>query len=107
MKLTEATKLPATADKYDKAVWAEGYKEYREKKHTPEELKSIKYALMLGQCSPGVMTKLEEQEMYAEVKANLDLARPLKLIQGICCNFEAKTKPHWTLTGAKTSVALF
>ena len=71
-----------------------------------EELKSTSYAIMLEQCSQGVMAKLEGQERYAEVKANWDLVGLLKLIQAICCNFEAKTKPYWALTGAKTCFAL-
>ena len=99
IKLTEPTKLPTTADEYDKAVWAEDYEEYREKKRKLEELKSMTYALVLGQCSPGVMTKLEGQEKYAEVKANWDRVGLLQLIQAICCNFKAKTKPYWALTG--------
>ena len=34
IKLIEPIKLPATAGQYVKAVWAEDYKEYREKKQT-------------------------------------------------------------------------
>ena len=74
IKVTEPTKLPTTADEYNKAVWAEDYKEYREKKYKLEELKSVTYALVLG----GVMTKLEGQEKYAKVKANRDLVGLLK-----------------------------
>ena len=53
------------------------------------------------------MTKLEGQEKYTEVKENQDLVGLLKLVQAICCNFEAKTKPYWALMGAKTCFALF
>ena len=107
IKITEPTKPPATVDRCDRAVWAKEYEKYREKKCILEELKPMTYALLLGQCSPGVMTKLEGQEKYAGDKANRDLVGLLKLIQGICCNFEAKTKPYWALTGAKTRFALF
>ena len=58
-KLTEPTKLPTTADEYYRAIWPENYEEYREKKCKLEELKSMTYALVLGQSLPGVMTKLE------------------------------------------------
>ena len=102
IKLTESTKSPTTTDEYDKALWAEDYKEYREKKCKLEELKSMTYALVFGQCSPGVMTKLEGQQKYAEIKANHDQVGLLKLIQEIFCFFEVKTKPNLALTGAKT-----
>ena len=47
------------------------------------------------------------QEKDIDVKTNHDLIGLLKLIQTTCCNFEAKIKPYWALTGAKTHFDLF
>ena len=70
---TEPTRPGARADKFNKAVWAEDYKEYQVKKRKLEELKSMAYALVLGQCSPIIITELEGQEKYATIKNILDL----------------------------------
>ena len=54
-----ATKPLPHSDEFHKAVGTYDYKEYHEKRPKLKELKSMAYALVLGQCSPRVM--LENQ----------------------------------------------
>ena len=54
-------------DDYDKVIWSNSYKEKSEKKAALEELKSMAFALVLGQSSPGVVLKLEGQTGFSKV----------------------------------------
>lgn len=104
--VTAPTRPSATVDKYVKAVWNKDYEQCGEKKRKLEELKSMAYALVLRQCSPCIMMKLEGKYGYINVKKNRDLRGLLNLIEAICCNFDAKTKPYWVLMRAHFRLTL-
>ena len=72
-----------------------------------EQLKSVAFALVLGQSSSGVISRLEGQTEHAAVHKNRDLLGLLTLIQGTCCKFETNTNLYWALAQAKTCLSLF
>ena len=64
---TLPTKSTGVTDEYGKVIWSEKYKRASEKEQKLVELKSMACALVLGQSSLGVISKLEGQEGYGKV----------------------------------------
>jgi len=62
-------------------IWKLGIREHREKMKTREELEKQAYALVLGQCSPAVRSRLEASPQWASTDATSDAIALLKLIR--------------------------
>ena len=55
------------------------------------------WSVIWGQCSPNMITKLEEEERIESLKTNGDVVQLLELIHQICMKFTSKTNPILTL----------
>ena len=94
-------KSTGVTDEYDKVIWSENYKRASERMNKLAELKAMAYALVIRQCPPSVVSKLEGQSGNAEIRRDRDLLGSIKLVQGVCCKFETMTQPFWVPHQAK------
>ena len=53
-----------------------------------EENKKCAYALVIGQCSPELDSKLQGSAAFVQAKADQDVVQLLLVIRGYCCRFE-------------------
>ena len=72
-------------------------KEYiKEERSLKVSLKSI-WAVIWGQCSTSIRTKLEKRKDMKELKKNANVVELIKYIQQACVNYEDKHHPCVTL----------
>ena len=50
------------------------------------------YIIVYHQCSPSLKNDLEASKMFATICSAQDVIRLLKLIQSLCCLYDAKTQ---------------
>ena len=82
-------------------------KEYiKEERSLKVSLKSIR-AVIWGQCSTFICTKLEKQKDMKELKKNANVAELIKYIQQACMKYEDKHHPCVTLCQQFSSFHLF
>ena len=101
------SKSSGVTDEYDKVIWSENYKRVSKRINKLAKLKVMAYALLLGQCSPSVVSMLEGQSGYAEIQKDRDLLGLIKLVQRVCCKFETTTQPFGALHKANKRLSLF
>ncbi len=73
------------------------------KKHIAqlEENKKRVYALVIGQCSPNLDSKLQGSAAFAQAKADQDVVQLLLVIQRYCCRFDDHQQSTYALEQAK------
>jgi hypothetical protein len=69
--------------------------------------KNRAYALVLGQCSPELTSKVKASNKFASASNDQDVVELLKIIRGLCCDFDEKQQVTWGLEQAKHRVATF
>ncbi|KAL7469297.1 hypothetical protein ACHAXS_009567, partial [Conticribra weissflogii] len=77
------------------------------KKNILEQTGKRAYALIKGQCSPALVTKLEGTPGYENAEKNQNVCELLELIRAICCQFDINTQGTHALTQAKRRVYVF
>ncbi len=69
--------------------------------------KNRAYALVLGQCSPELTSKVKASNKFPSAVTDQDVVELLKIIRGLCCDFDEKQQITWGLKQAKHRVATF
>jgi hypothetical protein len=72
-----------------------------------EDNKKHAYALVIGQCSPDLDSKLKGSATFVQAKANQDVVQLLLVIQGYCCRFDDHQQSTWALKQAKHQVSMY
>ena len=88
-------------------IWKEELREKRTQSLQIEESKKRAYALVMGQCSPDLVSKIRGASTYASVNASQDVIELLRLIRGYCCDFGAGQQSTWALEQAKHKVSTY
>ena len=70
-----------------------------------EENKKRVYALVIGQCSSNLDSKLQESAAFAQAEADQDAVQLLLVIQGYYCRFDDHQQSTWALEQAKHQVS--
>ena len=78
-------------------IWKEELCEKRTQSVQIEESKKRAYALVMGQCSPDLVSKIRGSGTYATVNASQDVVELLRLIRGYCCDYGAGQQSTWAL----------
>ena len=65
------------------------------------------HALILGQCSPELTSKVKASTKFASAEKDQDVVALLKIIRGLCCDVDEKQQGTWGLEQAKHRVATF
>ena len=88
-------------------IWKEELREKRTQSVQIEESKKRAYALVMGQCSPDLVSKIRGSGTYATVNASQDVVELLRLVRGYCCDFGAGQQSTWALEQAKHKVSVY
>ncbi len=64
------------------------------------------YALVIGQSSPELISKVKTSDKYAPANADQDVVKVLLIIHGYCCRFDDHQQSTWALEGAKHRVSV-
>ncbi len=65
------------------------------------------YALILGQCSPKLISKIKWSDKYPAADLAQDVVQLLMIIRGYCCQFNNHQQSTWALENAKHHVSIF
>ncbi len=88
-------------------IWKEELREKRTQSLQIEESKKRAYALVMGQCSPELVSKIRGSSTYSAVNGSQDVVELLRLIRGFCCDFGAGQQSTWALEQAKHKVSVY
>jgi hypothetical protein len=83
------TGISGTVDPGTISLWQEDVKEVKRKIALLEENKKHAYALIIGQCSPELVSKIRGSDLYAQADTDQDAVQLLLIIWGYCCSFDA------------------
>jgi hypothetical protein len=101
------TRTSGVVDPGMEYLWKEDVKEAKRKIALLDENKKRAYALVVRQCSPELVSKIQGSDLYAQADADQDAVQLLLIIQGYCCSFDANQQSTFTLKGAKHRVQVF
>jgi hypothetical protein len=72
--------------------WKQKYTKASDKKDKYEENMTKAYIIIYHQCSPHLKNDLEASDAFTKICQDQDVIGLLKLIQGLCCSYSAKTQ---------------
>jgi hypothetical protein len=101
------TRIGGTVDPGTIYLWQEDVKEAKRKIALLKENKKRAYALIIGQCSPELVSKIRGSDLYAQADTDQDAVQLLLIIRGYCCSFDANQQSMFALEGAKHRVQVF
>jgi tRNA-dihydrouridine synthase len=65
------------------------------------------YALVIGQCSPDLDSKLQGSDAFVQAEADQDVVQLLLVIRGYCCRFDNHQQSTYALQQAKHRVSMY
>ncbi len=99
-----ATEFKARA----KFIWQqEAHQEAMKRVVHADENKKQEYALVFGQCSPELVSKIQGLGAYVQADVDQDVVQLLTLIRGYCCSFDDHQQSTFALEGAKHHVLTY
>jgi hypothetical protein len=98
---------PPTIDPGELYIWQQKIQVTEKRANLLEENTKRAYALVLGQISPELVSKVKTSNKYAIAEANQDVVKLLLIIRGYCCRFDDHQQDTWALQGAKKQVELY
>ncbi len=69
--------------------------------------KKRSYALVLGQCSPELESKIKGTYSYVQADSDQDVVQILLIIRGYCCRFEKNQRSIYASESAKHRVSTY
>ncbi len=101
------TGIGGTVDPGTIYLWQEDVKEAKRKIALLEENKKCAYALIIGQCSPELFSKIRGSDLYTQANTDQDVVQLLLIIWGYCCSFNANQQSTFALEGARHQLQVF
>jgi hypothetical protein len=101
------TGIGGTVDLGTMYLWQEDVKEAKRKIALLEENKKRAYALIIGQCSPELVSKIRGSDLYAQADTDQEAVQLLLIIWGYCCSFDANQQSTFAIKGVKHQVQVF
>ncbi len=87
--------------------WKEDVEEAKRKIALLNKNKKRPHALVDGQCSPELVSKIQGSDLYAQADADQDVVQLLLIFWGYCCSFNTNQQSRFALKGAKHQVQVF
>ena len=88
---SDATKrLPVT--EVDLYLWKRKHTKAQDRQDKYDENMAKAYIIVYHQCSPSLKNDLEASDTFATIRSAQDVIGLLKLIQSLCCSYDAKTQ---------------
>ena len=88
-------------------LWQQDVTEAKKKKALLEENTKRAYALVLGQCSTELDSKIKGANAYTQANADQNVVQLLLIIRGYCCRFEESQQSTYALESAKHRVSTY
>ncbi len=88
-------------------LWQQDVTEVKKKKVLLEENKKPTYALVLGQCSPDLESKIKGADTYTQADGDQDRVQLLKIIRGHCCKFDKNKQSTYALESVKHHIGTY
>ena len=89
--LSDATKrLPVT--EVDLYLWKREHTKAQDRQDKYDENMAKAYIIVYHQCSPSLKNDLKALDTFATIRSAQDVIGLLKLIQSLCCSYDAKTQ---------------
>jgi hypothetical protein len=97
------------ADAFDMAVfaWKEDYKLMKSRMDKYKGNESNAWALIYNQCSPELKPKLEGTQGYDTAKSANNVAKPLTMIRGYCCQVNLLSDEYMAIVAAIKNLFYF
>jgi hypothetical protein len=96
-----------TATATDKRIWEKEIDEYVQRKAKLTSNCKKLYALILGQCTEHIISKLESLDDFKEIERALDVIKLMKAIKGVLYQFEGQKYEDEALHEAMKRFCLF
>jgi hypothetical protein len=94
-------------DPGDAYIWQQKVATVKKQIVQLEENKKHAYALVIGQCSPDLDSKLQGSAPFVQAEADQDVVQLLLVIQGYCCCFDDHQQSTYALEQAKHQVSRY
>ncbi len=82
-------------------LWQQGNVVVKKQIMQLEENKKCAYTLVIGQCLPGLDSKLQGSAVFVQAEADQDIVQLLLVIRGYCCRFDDHQQSTWALEQAQ------
>ncbi len=76
--------------KIDTYLWKRAHTKASEHKEKYDKNMAKAYIIICHQCSPNLKNDLEASDLFPSICQNQDAIALLRLIQGLCCSYDAK-----------------
>jgi len=94
-------------DPGDVYIWQQDVAAVKKKIVQLEDNKKRAYALVIGQCSSDLNSKLQGSAAFVQAEADQDVVQLLLVIRGYCCCFDDHQQSTYTLEQAKHRVSTY
>ena len=94
-------------DPGDVYIWQQDVAAVKKQIVQLEENKKRAYALVIGQCSPDLDSKLQGSTAFVRAEADQDVVQLLLVIRGYCCRFDDHQQSTYALEQAKHRVSTY
>lgn len=87
--------------------WTKKFEAMEKRIHTYSANESTVWAIIIGQCTPGLISMLEGNAIYIQAKVDNNIISLLECIQGYCCGFDTRGDPYMAIAEAFKKVFCF
>ena len=103
----KAKAVETNVDPGDVCIWQQDVAAVKKQIVQLEKNKKRPYALVTGQCSPNLDSKLQGSVAFVQAEADQDVVQLLLVIQGYCCRFDNHQQSTYALEQAKHRVSTY
>ena len=103
----KAKAVETNVDPGDVCIWQQDVAAVKKQIVQLEKNKKRPYALVIGQCSPNLDSKLQGSVAFVQAEADQDVVQLLLVIQGYCCRFDNHQQSTYALEQAKHRVSTY
>ncbi len=97
----------AAIDPGEVFLWQQDVTEAKKRIALVTENKKHSYALILGQCSPELESKIKGTDLYVQADYNQDVVQLLLIIRGYCWRFNNNLQSIYALESAKHCISTY
>jgi hypothetical protein len=99
--------MTAAIDPGGVSLWQQDVTEVKKRITLLAENKKRSYALVLGQCSSELLSKIKGTDSYVQADCNQDVVQLLLVIMGYCCRFDDNQQSIYALESAKHCISTY
>jgi hypothetical protein len=97
----------AAIDQGEVFLWQQNVTKAKKRNALLAKNKKRLYTLTLGQCSPGLESKIKGMDSYVQADCDQDVVQLLLIIRGYCCRFDDNQQSIYVLESAKHRVLTY